>query len=244
MDFGYPCNVNVSIPVFREALHVCPYLSDQQCSNLRFTLAQAEPSFMTLLLERGFRHFGDDFFRPECPECSRCVGIRVLAQEFTLNESRRRCLKKNLDLTLGIGPVVVDEERLDLLNRFQVARWIKKEWSLIEYSEEQYRSSFGWDPAVTQELTVRDAHGTLLAVGLIDVAQDSISAIYHFHDPAEHKRGLGNWLILKEIELLQKLNLPYLYMGLWNGSSPSLTYKKLYSPHEMLREGRVWERES
>ncbi len=226
--------MDLSIPVFREAPHACPYIPERLCSNMRFVLPQADPFFMDLLLEQGFRHFGDNFFRPACPDCQACVGIRVPISTFRANTSQRRCLKKNSDLVIDSGPVIVDDERLDLLNRFQIARWIDKDWGLIEYTAEQYMSSFSWVGQVTQEVTVRNAEGTLVAVGIVDFAQTTASATYHYHDPLEARRGLGTWLLLKEIDLLQKMRLQYLYLGLWNGECKSLDYKKRYQPFEML----------
>lgn len=227
------------IPVFRELPHECPYIKDRQCSNLRFELSKVEPEFMELLLERGFRHFGDHFFRPDCPGCIACVGVRIPVKTFQPNRSQRRCLKDNRDLILDAGPIVVDEERLELLNRFQTARWIDKGWGLIEYDEAQYRSSFFWDSNISQELTVRNEKGDLLGVGIVDFSARSASATYHFHDPREAHRGIGTWMVLKEIQLLQEMGLNYLYLGLWNGECKSLDYKQRFKPYEML-EANGW----
>ena len=229
--------MDASIPVYREIPHECPYLPDVQCSNLRFELAQSSPEFLDILLERGFRHFGDSFFRPECPGCEACVGIRIPVDTFKPNRSQRRCLRDNTDLVLDMGPVIIDEERLDLLNRFQLARWLDKNWSLIEYDEEQYRSSFCWDANLLQELIVRDQQGKLLAVGIVDFTQTTASATYHFHDPQESRRGLGTWLLLRELELLKTMQYRYLYLGLWNGQCKSLDYKRRFLPHELLVDG-------
>lgn len=229
--------MDVTIPVFREAPHACPYLQERACSNLRFILSQGDRAFVDLLLERGFRHFGDNFFRPECPDCKACVGIRIPVNDFKPDRSQRRCLRDNADLTFASGPIVVDEERLELLNRFQVARWIDKNWGLIEYDEGQYLSSFFWNAEVSQEITVRDKDGHLLAVGIVDFTDRSMSATYHYHDPLRAKRGLGTWLILKELELLNELHMEYLYMGLWNNECKSLQYKNHFRPHEMFTNG-------
>lgn len=231
--------MDTGIPVFRELPHECPYIPVRQCSNLRFELVQAAPEFMELLLERGFRHFGNHFFRPDCPDCRACVGIRVPVRTFRPNRSQRRCLRDNQDLILDAGPIVVDQERLDLLRRFQVARWMDKGWGLIEYDEAQYRSSFFWDSVISQELTVRDSSGRLLAVGIVDISSRSASATYHYHEPSEAHRGIGTWLILKELQLLAEMGLEYLYLGLWNGQCRSLDYKQRFQPYEML-EGFRW----
>lgn len=229
------------IPVFRELPHECPYIPVRECSNLRFELSHGNAEFMEILLRKGFRHFGHHFFRPDCPDCKACVGIRIPVRDFKPNRSQKRCLRDNQDLVLDAGPIIVDEERLALLNRFQVARWMDKGWTLIEYDEPQYQSSFQWDTTISQELTVRDRSGRLLGVGIIDLATHSASATYHYHEPGETQRGIGTWMILKEIQLLKDMGLDYLYLGLWNGECKSLEYKKNYRPFEML-ESTGWVR--
>jgi len=234
--------VDETIPVFREFPHPCPYIPERQCSNLRFSLTYAENSFLDMLLSRGFRHFGEQYFRPACAGCNACVGIRIPVATFKPDRSQRRCLKDNTDLQWEMGDVVESAERLDLLNRFQVARWISKGWGLMEYTAEQYDSSFAWDPAVTHEICVRDRSGRLLAVGILDITEHSASAIYHYHAPEESHRGLGTWMILKELELLRDMGISYLYLGLWNGDCPSLQYKKRFRPFELFIDEK-WVRE-
>lgn len=227
------------IPLFREVPHVCPYLSDRECSNLRFTLSGADADFLQILLEDGFRHFGDSFFVPNCPNCSSCIGVRIPVKEFKPNRSQQRCLKANQDLIFQIGKPSFDEERLMLINAFQLERWIGKDWTLLQYTEEQYRSSFFWESASAFEVTVRNQNGKLLAAGIIDITENALSATYHYHDPREHKRSLGTWLILKELEYLKQTAREYLYLGLWNDEVPSLRYKTQYQPVEKLRD-RKW----
>jgi len=231
--------VQEEIPLFREVSHACPYLPERECSNLRFTLSGADPDFLQVLLEDGFRHFGDSFFVPSCPSCTSCIGVRIPVKDFIPNRSQKRCLLTNQDLTFQMGTPQLDEERLRLLNAFQLERWIGKDWTLLQYSEEQYRSSFFWDSPSSFEVTARDKHGRLLAAGIIDITENALSATYHYHDPRESKRGLGTWLILREIEYLQRTGRSHLYLGLWNEEVPSLRYKTQYQPVERFLN-RKW----
>lgn len=227
-----------SVPILIEEPHICPYVPSEKCSNLRFVLPMGSPEFMEILLEKGFRHFGVDFFRPECGSCQRCEGIRVPLATFTPSRSQRRCMRKNADLVWEMGPVVVNDERLELLNRFQASRSLTRDWDLHWYSPEQYLSSFSWDPSVTQELTLRDSQGVLLGVGIVDVAAGSFSGIYNYHDPRLADRSLGTFLILAEIEAAKRQGCSYYYLGLWNPCCGSLSYKTNFKPYELLREGR------
>lgn len=226
-----------SVPILVEEPHVCPYVPTQKCSNIRFVLPQGGPDFMDLLLDKGFRHFGADFFRPECPGCTLCEGIRVPLATFAPSRSQKRCFSANQDLKWEIGPVVIDEERLSLLNRFQASRSLTHEWDLHWYSAEQYRSSFSWDSSVTHELTLRDAAGVLLGVGILDFAEKSLSGIYNYHDPRAAHRGLGTFLILAEIEEARRRGMEFYYLGLWNSQCASLSYKARFHPHQLLQCG-------
>jgi len=228
-----------SVPILIEEPHTCPYVSSKLCSNIRFVLPGGSPEFIELLLEKGFRHFGVDFFRPECPDCQLCEGIRVPVWRFTPSRSQRRCWKDNSDLSWELGPAVIDDERLELLNRFQASRSLTKDWELHWYNEDQYRSSFTWENGVTQEMTVRDRDGHLLGVGIVDLAENSLSGIYNYHDPRESHRGLGTFMILAEIEETRRRGLDFYYLGLWNPQCPSLDYKARFRPHQLLRDG-VW----
>lgn len=223
-----------SVPILVEEPHPCPYVTGKLCSNIRFVLPSGSADFMEILLERGFRHFGADFFRPECPDCRLCEGIRVPVSSFVPSKSQKRCLAANRDLTWEVGPVVVDEERLELLNRFQASRSLTHGWELHWYSSEQYLSSFGWDPQVTHEIALRDAGGRLLGVGIVDLAERSLSGIYNYHDPHESARGLGTFLVMAEIEEARRRGMDNYYLGLWNPECASLAYKARYRPHQLL----------
>lgn len=225
--------MQTSVPVFRESPHSCPYLPEEQCSNLRFVLNHADAGFLDLLLEKGFRHFGENFFRPDCPACRSCEGIRIPIPEFTFSRSQKRVLNKNQDLILNVGPVVIDQERIDLLNAFQVMRTAQKGWELIQYNANQYDSSFTWIEHLSHEMTLRSPEGRLLALGLIDLGEKAASATYHFYDPLEAHRSLGKVLILNEIQWLAQRNYRYLYLGLANQRCDSLRYKYDYEPHEI-----------
>ena len=63
--------------------------------------------------------------------------------------------------------------------------------------------------------------------------------VYSFFDPALKSRGLGNFMILDQLETCQNLDLPYLYLGYWVPESPKMSYKKEFKPAEILTS-RGW----
>lgn len=222
------------LALYLEHPHPCPYLGEPLAANLRFTLPHASPALLERLLEQGFRHFGASFFRPACPDCAGCAGLRIPVSGFSPSRSQRRSLERNRDLVWNWGEARVDDERLELLNRFQAARTTDRGWALQHFAAADYATAFFWDPQICREMTVRDTAGRLLAVGIVDHAGSALSGVYHYHDPDQARRGLGTWMILQQLAWGAAHGYTWLYLGLWNPRVPSLAYKARFRPCEEL----------
>src|SRR5258706_13943846 len=80
------------------------------------------------MLARGWRHFGIEFFRPNCPQCAQCKSLRVKVADFTPSKTQRRVLKKNGDVRLEVRPASVTAEHLRLYNEYHAFMAVEKEW--------------------------------------------------------------------------------------------------------------------
>ena len=60
--------------------------------------------------------------------------------------------------------------------------------------------------AETHIIEYRDTTTTLVACVLIDQLMDGLSMVYSFFDPEEHKRSLGNLMILDHIQRCRDLD--------------------------------------
>jgi arginine-tRNA-protein transferase len=89
----------------------------------------------------------------------------------------------------------------------------------------------------TVEIEYRNKAGRLLAASLCDISRRSISSVYHYYDPDEHKRSLGVFSAIKEIELCAEKKIPYYYLGYWIEGCNTMDYKKHYRPQELLLDG-------
>jgi arginine-tRNA-protein transferase len=78
----------------------------------------------------------------------------------------------------------------------------------------------------------------LIAVGVSDVLDGGLSAVYTFFDPSLEKRSLGNFVILWQIERARLLGLNHLYLGYWIKNCAKMDYKSTFRPLEMLLEGK------
>jgi arginine-tRNA-protein transferase len=68
------------------------------------------------------------------------------------------------------------------------------------------------------------------------VLADALSAVYTFYDPSQRKNGLGVYSILQQIELANKMDKPYLYLGYQIDQCKKMNYKNRYFPYQQLIE--------
>ena len=73
----------------------CSYLPHETASLDVRAVSSMTPVEYGDLLQRGYRRFGWQVFRPACGKCSQCVSIRVPAQSFAPSSAHKRVLRKN-----------------------------------------------------------------------------------------------------------------------------------------------------
>ena len=91
-----------------------------------------------------------------------------------------------------------------------------------------------WSNTVFYEFKLR---GRLVAVSIVDHLHKGLSAVYTHFDPAEDKRGLGNYAILWLIEETRMLGLKWLYLGYYIADCQKMAYKNRYRPLEGYIDG-------
>jgi len=80
----------------------------------------------------------------------------------------------------------------------------------------------------------------LLAVGICDVCEQSLSSVYFFFDPAHSERGLGTFGALYEIATATRLGIPHYYLGYWIRDCRQMRYKTSFRPCELLGTDGTW----
>ena len=211
----------------------CPYLENEiAVLPLRWYPERIEPGLFDNLLEKADRRVGRTLYRPSCPSCSACEGIRIRMADFQPSSSQRKLIKKNADLQVTLGPPRVDGVRLDLFNRHKLERDLSEEPT----SSEHYANWLATSCVDTLEIDYW-LDDKLIGVSILDFGAISASSVYFFFDPDESKRGLGTFSVLHEIEWLRGRGLQFYYLGLWIGDCPSMSYKSRFLPHERLLGG-------
>jgi arginine-tRNA-protein transferase len=194
----------------------------------------------------GFRRSQTVAYRPSCLDCSACVSVRVVADDFAPSATQRRTLKQNGDLVATLCRPWSTSEQFELLQRYLGVR--HPGGGMATMDEVDYADMVEHTPVTSYLIEYREPSpdgvtpGRLVGACLTDRQGDGLSMIYSFYDPNHATRGgLGNYIILDHIRRAAEVGLPYVYLGYWVEGSARMQYKVRYRPMERLgRNG--WER--
>ncbi|BAK67926.1 putative arginyl-tRNA--protein transferase [Sphingobium sp. SYK-6] len=226
----------------------CPYLPGRTERKVFTELAGEHASELNDALGRiGFRRSQNVAYRPSCTDCNACVSVRIVADEFRLNATQRRLVRRNSDLVVRACKPWSTDEQFALLQRYLSAR--HPNGGMTEMDEIDFADMVEQTPVETYVVEYREPAnsedgrpGRLIGACLTDKQGDGLSMIYSFFDPDHADRpGLGSFIIVDHILRAQRAGLPYVYLGYWVENSDRMNYKVRYQPIERL--GRAgWER--
>ena len=228
--------INETIKLFRTAPHPCSYKEGQTAATVfvdpELTISQ---HLNSRLSELGYRRSGAHLYRPDCEHCSACISCRLPVAQFKRSKRFQRIWNRNMDLRV---------EECSELSGDDV-------YFLYQDYIEKRHSDGDMYPATPEQFDVFIRSNTeggqyycfyleekLIAVGVSDVLDAGLSAVYTFFDPALEKRSLGNFVILWQIERVRALGLDHLYLGYWIKNCAKMEYKSTFRPLEMLIKGK------
>jgi len=224
----------------------CPYLPGRSERKVFTELKGPHADSLNDALGRiGFRRSQTVAYRPSCMDCSACVSVRVVAQEFAPSSTQRRNLRRNGDLIATLCRPWSTSEQFELLQRYLGVR--HPGGGMATMDEVDFADMVEHSPVTSYMIEYREASpdgvtpGRLVGACLTDRQGDGLSMIYSFYDPDHESRsGLGNYIILDHIARAGEMGLPYVYLGYWVEGSARMQYKIRYRPLERLgRNG--WE---
>jgi arginine-tRNA-protein transferase len=213
--------------------HPCAYLLGKPAMLEVRLLTDVSPEETEHLIERGWRRFGPEYFRPICLGCFECVSLRVPVRQFHFSKSQRRVVRRCEKVSVEIRPPRADAARVSLYHKWHSAREERCGWQENPLDEEGYRRQFCFPHLCGREMSYW-ADGKLVGVGLVDEMPESLSSTYFFFDPDYAKLSLGVYSALCEISLALQLGKSYVYFGYRVAGCKSLTYKSAFRPHELL----------
>lgn len=227
----------VPIPVLRCDPHPCPYLPDRQaCEVVALTHAVDAETYQKLM-DNGFRRSANIFYRPKCPGCEACRPIRVPVARFAPSRSQRRVQRRNADVVVRTGPVIDDDERWALFQKYQHARHDGE----LTGARDAFSAVLGNSSLETIEMTYR-VDGRLVGVGIVDITPVALSSMYFYYDPDYARRSLGVFSGLCEIDECRRRKRAWWYIGFHIAGCPKMVYKARYRPYELLGTDDVWHR--
>lgn len=224
---------------FIERPHPCSYLPDQTASLEYRLLVDVTPEELEAMLERGWRRFGAAYFRPVCSPCGECVSLRLPVATFQPSRSQRRAAQKCATLRCEVGPVRVDDERLELYAAWHANREQARRWDPSPIDVDDYVTQFGFPHPCAREVAyydhdAADTRGRLVGVGLCDETPKAWSAVYFFYDPAYASRSPGVFHVLNLARMASQQGKTHLYLGYRINDCASMRYKATFRPHELL----------
>ena len=217
----------------------CSYLPGQQQLNLfADPNTRMDPALYSVLCELGFRRSGEYVYAPRCPSCQACLPVRLPVAEYRPNRSQRRNWRDNADLQVKLVEAQYHEEHFRLYQRYLLSR--HQDGSMSQTDPQQFQRFFTSSWSDTRYLEFRD-QDRLLAVSVIDLLRDGLSAVYTFFDPDAQQRGLGVYAVQWMIAETAKRGLDYLYMGYLIHDCDKMAYKAGYRPLQVFRQnGWQW----
>jgi leucyl-tRNA---protein transferase len=211
----------------------CPYLPGRIERNLFTELrGGAARDLHDNLARAGFRRSHHIVYRPACPDCSRCIPVRIVASDFAMSASQRRILNRNSDLIAEELPAEATEEQYSLFIAYQQSRHSGGEMSAMTATD--YRSMVEDTSVTTQMIEFRDPSGRLVAACLVDCLSDGLSAVYSFFDADAASRSLGSYMILWLIQRARFREQAHVYLGYWVRECLKMSYKTRFQPLEAL----------
>ena len=220
----------------QDQLQVCPYLENTTARMpLRLPVGSVTPEITDRLLEMGYRRSGDFVYRTQCPACNQCKPTRVPVEQFRLTSSFRRVANRgDRELTLRWGTPTVDRRRIAMFNEHRHARSLGSG----EYTDaDSYRAFLADTCCESKELSVYK-NDELIAISIIDIGADSLSAVYTHFLPHASKYSLGTYAVLKQIQFAQETNRTFVYLGMYVASNQHLNYKSRFKPQQRLVDGK------
>jgi arginine-tRNA-protein transferase len=204
----------------------CPYLPDRSFVQNYFFAAELDSHEFGVLLNAGWRRFGNYFFRPSCPGCSLCIPLRIDARNLSPSASQRRVIRRGEAIIMDtVRPAATDE-----------AWQVYKRHSAGQFGRDVNRADFEttfFHPAVPAIQTEYRLDGRLIALGFLDIADEGMSSVYFAFDPGWAEYSTGILSVFRESELVRAGGGRWYYLGYWVPGCASMDYKARYLPHQL-----------
>ncbi len=213
----------------------CSYLPEQ-AEQLVFLLPEQpiSASLYQQLLQLNFRRSGEQIYTPHCPSCRACQSVRLSHKTFSPSRSQRRILHKarrqQWHYQLAEQPQDYFALFADYIThkhadgtmyppeRAQLDAMLRCSWLKVCFLEQYYQEQ-------------------LVAVTVVDVTSDALSAVYTFYQPAVSAFSPGILAVLFLLQLSARLQKDWLYLGYQIDACDKMAYKAAFLPQQRFIAG-------
>ncbi len=215
--------------------HECPYLPSNTARTL--FVDPSAPKDLTLysrLIDHGFRRSGKQIYRPCCHDCQACIALRLPVTRFHPHRNHRRIWQRNEQNThVIIRPAILDAEHFELYVRYMAMR--HPEGHMADTTSEECIDFLACDWCDTRFVEFR-LGARLMAVAVVDLLPQGLSAVYTFFDPELARHSPGTLAILWQIRKALHDGLPWVYLGYWIPGCRKMDYKAQYRPLQVYSQ--------
>ncbi len=223
--------------LYLSAPHECPYLPEESASSLLLDpSANVGDQLFSVAIESGFRRSGKTVYRPHCTDCQACKSVKIDVAGQILSRAQKRTLKRNRDIQSLFVEPMFDERHFQLYCRYQ--SWKHPGDSMDHGDRLRYEESLV-ESSVRSALLEFYLDQDLVAVSVVDIAAQGLSAVYTFFEPKLAARSLGRYAVLTLVDKARELELEYVYLGYWINDCDKMNYKSEYRPL-LAYDGREW----
>ena len=205
----------------------------------RKRVSSIDPPTIDSAWARGWRHFGQDFFRDSLSLMSgkicRVTPLRVLLDDWNASKSEKRTIRKNAMFQ----------------TKWHSAQMGEKERELFHIHKERFTDNIpnclenflGWAlsdyPCELMQCSVYDGD-SLIACSYLDIGENAVSSVYGIFHPNYSKQRLGIYTMLAEMIYAQSKGFTYYYSGYATIERSSYDYKKSFCPQQFYQWGEEW----
>lgn len=197
-----------------------------------FSRTWVTPSQYDYLLSKGWRHFGENFFRYNISiyeeKVCNVIPLRIKVDQFMPSKSQRKIIKKCENFEISIQKINIDNVTENLFDLHKLKFTDNIPNSIYDFISKSNPSNA---PTTILELIVYD-NGKAIAISYFGIGESSISSIYAMFNPDYKKYSLGLFTMLVEINYATQLDMNFYYHGYCYDISSFYDYKKKFNALE------------
>jgi arginine-tRNA-protein transferase len=212
----------------------CAYLENKQVRMNYKYVSHASQKFVSAVITRGWRRFGNYFFHPICQDCNECKSLRIDVENYHYTKSQKKAIKRNANTTVIVQKPSLTQAHLDLYNKYHQHKKESDGWRHSDISQREYKENFVLGAHEFGKEVLYIVDNKLVGVDLIDIFDEGISSIYFYYDPEYARLSLGTYSLLYQIKLAKKLNISWIYLGYWVEGCKAFAYKTNFQFQEKL----------